>query len=210
MELERRSSAGSYSDQQRKIQQMRRGARFGMSCDDISLDVITISRWLSADEAKRERRSDVVLRFSRWFNVDDVIGDVIQSQESAGSLHSRRKRKRRRRGDPVASYSAISRCYLEKSDCKTMRRPKLNQLEHNNLADDEDQLQALKSKVNQLQELQLKIQQMRRSASYGMSCDDISLDVITISRRSKAQTLKRRRIENQQMKRSAKEDATSC
>ncbi|KZV19257.1 aspartic protein Asp1-like [Dorcoceras hygrometricum] len=30
------------------------------------------------------------------------------------------------------------------------RRPKLNQLEHINLADDEDQLQALKSKVNQL------------------------------------------------------------
>ncbi|KZT75827.1 hypothetical protein F511_47149 [Dorcoceras hygrometricum] len=51
MELERRSSAGSY--QQMKIQQMRRGAKYGMSCDDISLDVITISRWLSADEAKR-------------------------------------------------------------------------------------------------------------------------------------------------------------
>ncbi|KZV40563.1 Calponin-like actin-binding domain containing protein [Dorcoceras hygrometricum] len=45
--------------------------------------------------------------------VDDVIGDVIRSQESAGSLHSRRKRKRRRRGDPVASYSAISKCYLK-------------------------------------------------------------------------------------------------
>ncbi|KZV47830.1 hypothetical protein F511_39815 [Dorcoceras hygrometricum] len=41
----------------------------------------------SADEEKRERRSDVVLRFSRWINVDDVISDVIQSQESAGSLH---------------------------------------------------------------------------------------------------------------------------
>ncbi|KZV07159.1 nuclear transcription factor Y subunit C-1 [Dorcoceras hygrometricum] len=99
---------------------MRRGASYGMSCDDISLDVITISSWLSADEAKRERRSDVVLRFSRWINVDDVIGDVIQSQESVGSLHSRRKRKRRRRGDPVASYSAISRCYLKISNCKTM------------------------------------------------------------------------------------------
>ncbi|KZV21419.1 Calponin-like actin-binding domain containing protein [Dorcoceras hygrometricum] len=45
--------------------------------------------------------------------VDDVISDVIQSQESAGSLHSRRKMKRRRRGDPVASYSAINRCYLK-------------------------------------------------------------------------------------------------
>ncbi|KZV39260.1 ATP-binding cassette transporter [Dorcoceras hygrometricum] len=31
----------------------------------------------SADEAKRERRSDVVLRFSRWISADDVIGDVI-------------------------------------------------------------------------------------------------------------------------------------
>ncbi|KZV55807.1 hypothetical protein F511_23374 [Dorcoceras hygrometricum] len=54
MELERRSSARSYSDQQMKIQQMRRGASYGMSCDDISLDVITISSWLSADEAKRK------------------------------------------------------------------------------------------------------------------------------------------------------------
>ncbi|KZV40449.1 hypothetical protein F511_34585 [Dorcoceras hygrometricum] len=45
--------------------------------------------------------------------VDDVIGDVIQSQESAGSLHPDESEKRRRRGDPVASYSAISRCYLE-------------------------------------------------------------------------------------------------
>ncbi|KZT76740.1 hypothetical protein F511_46235 [Dorcoceras hygrometricum] len=57
--------------------------------------------------------------------------------------------------------------------------------------------------------LQLKIQQMRRGASFGMSCDDISLDVITISIWSEAQKLKRRRIENQQMKRSAREEATS-
>ncbi|KZV21099.1 heavy metal cation transport atpase [Dorcoceras hygrometricum] len=34
---------------------MRRGAKFGLSCDDISLDVITISRWISADEAKRKK-----------------------------------------------------------------------------------------------------------------------------------------------------------
>ncbi|KZV46832.1 hypothetical protein F511_23865 [Dorcoceras hygrometricum] len=51
---------------------------------------------------------------------DDVIGDVIQSQDSAGSLHSRRKKKRRRRGDPVASYSATSRFGV--SDSKTIRR----------------------------------------------------------------------------------------
>ncbi|KZV31155.1 hypothetical protein F511_24142 [Dorcoceras hygrometricum] len=75
--------------------------------------------------AKRERRSDVVLSFSRCFNVDDVIDDVIQSQDSAGSLHSRRKKKRRRRGDPVASYSAISRCYLELAIAKRCRLHKL-------------------------------------------------------------------------------------
>ncbi|KZV06607.1 hypothetical protein F511_45911 [Dorcoceras hygrometricum] len=42
---------------QLKIQQMRRGAKFGLSCDDISLDVITISRWISADDAKRKREA---------------------------------------------------------------------------------------------------------------------------------------------------------
>ncbi|KZV30179.1 hypothetical protein F511_20809 [Dorcoceras hygrometricum] len=78
------------------------------------------SYYSSADAIWNARGSNVVLRFSRWINVDDVIGDIIQSQESAGSLHSRRKRKRRRRGDPVASYSAISRRYLEIRDCKTM------------------------------------------------------------------------------------------
>ncbi|KZV28500.1 hypothetical protein F511_15580 [Dorcoceras hygrometricum] len=43
------------------IQQLRRCARYGISCDDISLDVITISRKRSADEEKRKRRCDVVL-----------------------------------------------------------------------------------------------------------------------------------------------------
>ncbi|KZV40444.1 hypothetical protein F511_42211 [Dorcoceras hygrometricum] len=42
---------------QLEIQQMRRGAKFGLSCDDISLDVITISRWISADDAKRKREA---------------------------------------------------------------------------------------------------------------------------------------------------------
>ncbi|KZV34257.1 hypothetical protein F511_21742 [Dorcoceras hygrometricum] len=67
--------AGSYSDQQEDSADEKRCARYDMSCDDISLDVITISSWLSADEAKRERRSDVVLRFSRWISADDVISD---------------------------------------------------------------------------------------------------------------------------------------
>ncbi|KZV58611.1 hypothetical protein F511_11259 [Dorcoceras hygrometricum] len=47
MELERRRSAGSYCHQQ-----LRRCARYGINCDDISLDVITISRKRSADEVK--------------------------------------------------------------------------------------------------------------------------------------------------------------
>ncbi|KZV28755.1 hypothetical protein F511_31222 [Dorcoceras hygrometricum] len=59
------SFSRSYSDQQMKIQQIRRGARYGMSCDDISLDVITISSWLSANEAKRKRRRDVVLEIQQ-------------------------------------------------------------------------------------------------------------------------------------------------
>ncbi|KZV26301.1 hypothetical protein F511_40641 [Dorcoceras hygrometricum] len=49
------SSSRSYSVQQIEYQQMRRGAKYEMSCDDISFDVITISRWISADEAKRKK-----------------------------------------------------------------------------------------------------------------------------------------------------------
>ncbi|KZV18217.1 protein ACCUMULATION AND REPLICATION OF CHLOROPLASTS 6, chloroplastic-like [Dorcoceras hygrometricum] len=37
---------------QLKIQQLRRGASFGISCDDISLDVITISKWSEAQKAE--------------------------------------------------------------------------------------------------------------------------------------------------------------
>ncbi|KZV35432.1 hypothetical protein F511_34947 [Dorcoceras hygrometricum] len=55
----------------------KRCARYGMSCDDISLDVITISRWLSADEVKRKDEATSCWRISRWISVDDVIGDVI-------------------------------------------------------------------------------------------------------------------------------------
>ncbi|KZV50539.1 peroxiredoxin-2B-like [Dorcoceras hygrometricum] len=33
----------------------KRCARYGMSCDDISLDVITISSWLSADESGAQK-----------------------------------------------------------------------------------------------------------------------------------------------------------
>ncbi|KZV15512.1 hypothetical protein F511_44011 [Dorcoceras hygrometricum] len=65
MELERERSAGSYcqsTDEERPAvaqahinQQLRRCARYGISCDDISSDVITISSWQSEDEEKRKR-----------------------------------------------------------------------------------------------------------------------------------------------------------
>ncbi|KZV50283.1 hypothetical protein F511_39732 [Dorcoceras hygrometricum] len=89
------------------FKKLSRCARYGISCDDISLDVITISSWLSADETKRERRSDVVWRFSRWINVDDVISDVIQSQESADSADAICVDNQSQ--DPVASYSGSRR-----------------------------------------------------------------------------------------------------
>ncbi|KZV26404.1 TMV resistance protein N-like [Dorcoceras hygrometricum] len=101
----RRKSAGAQSVddissdviiQQEDSADEKRCARYGMSCDDISLDVITFSSWLSADEAKRKRRCDV--------------GE-----------------KRRRRGDPVASYSAFSICYLELAIAKRCRLHKLIQ-----------------------------------------------------------------------------------
>ncbi|KZV53628.1 hypothetical protein F511_29105 [Dorcoceras hygrometricum] len=57
--------------------------------------------------------------------VDDVIGDVIQSQESAGSLHPDESEKRRRRGDPVASYSTFSRCY-RRSYSRSSRNAKIS------------------------------------------------------------------------------------
>ncbi|KZV27013.1 low-temperature-induced cysteine protein-like [Dorcoceras hygrometricum] len=55
------SFSRSYSDQQEDSADEKRCARYGMSCDGISLDIITISSWISADEAKRKRRCDVVL-----------------------------------------------------------------------------------------------------------------------------------------------------
>ncbi|KZV28073.1 hypothetical protein F511_02159 [Dorcoceras hygrometricum] len=73
-----------------------------------------------------------------------------------------------------------------------------------------NQLQALKSEVNQLslfkkkknrswswndevQQEAIVIQQLRRCARYGISCDDISLAVITISKKRSADEEKRKR-----------------
>ncbi|KZV56600.1 putative beta-D-xylosidase 7-like [Dorcoceras hygrometricum] len=82
----------SYSGEQEDSADEKRCARYGMSCDDISLDVITISSWLSADEEKRERRSNVVLRFSRWISADDVIGDICLRCSSCEFLNVQEQR----------------------------------------------------------------------------------------------------------------------
>ncbi|KZV30993.1 CAX-interacting protein 4-like [Dorcoceras hygrometricum] len=70
---------GSYSDQQEDSADEKRCARYGMSCDDISLDVITISSWLSAD--------GLALMTSSVTSSYSADGLSEQSQESAGSLH---------------------------------------------------------------------------------------------------------------------------
>ncbi|KZV19215.1 hypothetical protein F511_09956 [Dorcoceras hygrometricum] len=63
-----------------------------------------ISRKLSAVEWMRKILNQQRASTSSWH---------LESQESAGSLCFQTQGKRRRRVDPVASYSAISRCYLE-------------------------------------------------------------------------------------------------
>ncbi|KZV28789.1 hypothetical protein F511_22144 [Dorcoceras hygrometricum] len=101
LELERRSSAGA-TVISRKIQQMRRGAKFGMSCDDISLDVIIISRWISADDAKRKREA------TSYVNSAD---DEDQQMKRSAKMKRRRigysadKAKRERRSDVVWRFS---------------------------------------------------------------------------------------------------------
>ncbi|KZV55698.1 glutamate receptor 2.7-like [Dorcoceras hygrometricum] len=68
-------------DQQEAIvyQQLRRCARYGISCDDISLDVITISSWLSADE----NADGLALMTSSVTSSYSADGLREQSQESA-------------------------------------------------------------------------------------------------------------------------------
>ncbi|KZV26498.1 GPI transamidase component gaa1 [Dorcoceras hygrometricum] len=69
----------------KRYQQLRRCARYGISCDDISLDVITISRKQSADEEKRKRRSDVVLKNQQM--IQQMLFTLITSRKiPAGSI----------------------------------------------------------------------------------------------------------------------------
>ncbi|KZV27728.1 hypothetical protein F511_03966 [Dorcoceras hygrometricum] len=88
--------------------------------------------------------------------------------------------------DPIIMHTS----WRSNSDiaCVTRRRPKINQLEHNQPADDEDQLQALKSEVNQL-ELELrsllkKAIEEEDSNSAGRLCVVISADEATVSSRN--------------------------
>ncbi|KZV58303.1 hypothetical protein F511_01154 [Dorcoceras hygrometricum] len=66
----------SYSVQQMKIQQMRRGTRYGMSCDDISLDVITISRCSEAQTLKRRLSNPK----AGLYNTQKLIPDVASKR----------------------------------------------------------------------------------------------------------------------------------
>ncbi|KZV29001.1 hypothetical protein F511_03777 [Dorcoceras hygrometricum] len=92
---------------QLKIQQIRRRAKYGMSCDDISLD-----QKLSADEAKRERGSDVVLRSAD----EEKREDEATSYEEASS---------RKLLFISRELLFISRCYLEIARAKRCRLHKL-------------------------------------------------------------------------------------
>ncbi|KZV19879.1 hypothetical protein F511_31982 [Dorcoceras hygrometricum] len=90
LELERRRSAGSYCLSAVE----KRCARYRISCDDISSDVITISSWLSADEEKQKmkrRRAEasadgLALMTSSVTSSYSADGLKERSQESAGSL----------------------------------------------------------------------------------------------------------------------------
>ncbi|KZV56526.1 hypothetical protein F511_16125 [Dorcoceras hygrometricum] len=79
------SFSRSYSDQQEDSADEKRCARYGMSCDDISLDVITISTDEATMDPVATQRIPVAMSLS------------IQSQEDSGEAF----------GQPVASNSSI-------------------------------------------------------------------------------------------------------
>ncbi|KZV51716.1 transcription factor IIIB 90 kDa subunit-like [Dorcoceras hygrometricum] len=93
LELERERSADEEKPAVAQVhinQQLRRCARYGISCDDISLDVITISSWLSAvaiQEAKKSCKME------------------LERERSAGSYQKMRrevKEMKRRRAEESA------------------------------------------------------------------------------------------------------------
>ncbi|KZV30613.1 hypothetical protein F511_44670 [Dorcoceras hygrometricum] len=63
----------------KRYQQLRRCARYGISCDDISSDVITISSWQSADE-ENSRKIPAGSLYIQTQERSDVVKEEIQSQ----------------------------------------------------------------------------------------------------------------------------------
>ncbi|KZV17282.1 ABC transporter C family member 13-like [Dorcoceras hygrometricum] len=63
-----------------KLNQLEQVLRIAIQ-EDKKYRELELERRRSADEVKSKRRCDVVLRFSRWFSVDDIIGDVIYIQQ---------------------------------------------------------------------------------------------------------------------------------
>ncbi|KZV47060.1 hypothetical protein F511_11966 [Dorcoceras hygrometricum] len=134
--------ARSYEESQAGLEQRRRSAG-AQSVYDISCDVViqqgatVISRkiqQMSRDalnmHMKQSTRDDATScwRFSRWISVDDVIGDVIIFSRCfektvariSRYLASRRKRKRRRKGDIQSQATVHQQMLFGDSDSKTM------------------------------------------------------------------------------------------
>ncbi|KZV57457.1 kinesin-4-like [Dorcoceras hygrometricum] len=96
-----------------------------MSCDDISLDVITISRWISADEAKRKklkrRRCYLELAMAKRCRLHKLVrqrfdfAHIIQQDGSYNDEFSRMIFAKRfsRHEDSAGSNSTSSRCEIQ-------------------------------------------------------------------------------------------------
>ncbi|KZV30200.1 hypothetical protein F511_43114 [Dorcoceras hygrometricum] len=98
-----------------EIDRRRRSSAGALSVDDISSDVIN-------QQELQLRIQQMRSGASFGMSCDDISLDVITISRRS-SLLSRRKMKRRRKGDPVASYSAFSRCYLKMAKrCRLHKR----------------------------------------------------------------------------------------
>ncbi|KZV54807.1 hypothetical protein F511_04429 [Dorcoceras hygrometricum] len=78
------------NQQMKKNQQLRRCARYGISCDDISSDVITINIWQSADEKRTDGLSPAVARYQQVATVHPVESFSVIFNQSR--MHSERCR----------------------------------------------------------------------------------------------------------------------
>ncbi|KZV37667.1 hypothetical protein F511_37912 [Dorcoceras hygrometricum] len=102
-------------DQQEAIvnQQLRRCARYGISYDDIRLDVITINSWHLADEKRtdglREQSQESAGSLYPDARGSDVVEEAIQSQATVHQQMMRRevKEMKRRRAEESADGLAL-------------------------------------------------------------------------------------------------------